>query len=68
LREKKFQFFLYGEKEDFEKYFLNLEYAALSFPILNNYSTERRQPYPQATVLYSLLQIFLLHSNPCCSC
>jgi hypothetical protein len=42
--------FLYGKKEDFEKYSLNLEYAKLNFPILNNYSAKKRQPCPWATV------------------
>jgi hypothetical protein len=37
---------LHGEKEDFEEYSLNLEYAELSFPILNNYLAERPQPCP----------------------
>jgi hypothetical protein len=34
--------FLYGEKENFEEYFLNLAYAELSFSILNNYLAEKR--------------------------
>jgi hypothetical protein len=42
FEKKNFNFFLHGEKKDFEEYSLNLEYAKLSFPILNNYSIERR--------------------------
>jgi hypothetical protein len=45
-----FFFFLHGEKENFEEYSLILEYAELSFPILNNYLAEKRQPCPRATV------------------
>jgi hypothetical protein len=33
--------FLHGEKENFEEYSLILEYAELSFPILNNYLAEK---------------------------
>jgi hypothetical protein len=36
---------LHGEKENFEEYSLTL-----SFPILNNYLAEKRQPWPQAMV------------------
>jgi hypothetical protein len=43
-------FFLQGEKENFEEYSLILEYDELSFPILNNYSAEKCQPYPRAMV------------------
>jgi hypothetical protein len=42
--------FLYGKKETFEEYSLILEYAELSFPILNNYLAEKRQPCPRAMV------------------
>jgi hypothetical protein len=51
FEEKVFQIFLHGEKEDFEKYSLNLEYVELNFPILNNYSTEKCQSCPRATVV-----------------
>jgi hypothetical protein len=37
---------LHGEKENFEGYSLILEYAELSFPILNNYLAKKRRPYP----------------------
>jgi hypothetical protein len=37
LRKKSFQIFFHGGKEDFEEYLLNLEYAELSFLILNNF-------------------------------
>jgi hypothetical protein len=40
------------EKKNFEKYSLILEYAQLSFPILNNYSAKKHRPYPQATVIH----------------
>jgi hypothetical protein len=46
-------FFSHGEKENFEEYSLILEYAELSFPILNNYSAKKRRPYPRATVVGS---------------
>jgi hypothetical protein len=42
---------LHGEKEDFEEYSINLKYAKLNFPILDNYSAEKHQPYLQATIL-----------------
>ena len=42
--------FAHGEKENLGDYSLILEYAELSFPILNNYSTKKRQPCPRATV------------------
>jgi hypothetical protein len=42
--------FLHGEKENFEEYSLILEFAELSFPILNNYSIEMCRPCPRATV------------------
>jgi ribosomal protein RSM22 (predicted rRNA methylase) len=41
---------LHGEKENFKEYSLNLKYAELSFPILNNYSAEMCQPCPHATI------------------
>jgi hypothetical protein len=52
---------LYSEKENFEEYPLNLEYAELSFPILNNYLVERRRPCPRAMVYKVLnhVEIFL---------
>jgi hypothetical protein len=43
---------LHGEKENFEEYFLILEYAKLSFPILNNYLAEKCRPYFWAMVLH----------------
>jgi hypothetical protein len=42
--------FLHGEKENFEEYSLILEFAELSFPILNNYLAKMRRPCPRATV------------------
>jgi hypothetical protein len=42
--------FLHIEKENFEEYSLNLESAEFSFPILNNYSAEKRRPCPRATI------------------
>jgi hypothetical protein len=42
--------FLHGEKENFEEYSLILEFAELSFPILNNYLAEMCRPCPRATV------------------
>jgi hypothetical protein len=53
LRKLFFQnlFFSHGEKENFEEYSLILEYAELSFPTLNNYSTEKRRPCPRAMVV-----------------
>jgi hypothetical protein len=47
--------FLHGEKENFEKYSLILEFAELSFPSLNNYSAEMRRPYPRATIYASFI-------------
>jgi hypothetical protein len=43
--------FLYSEKENFEEYSLNLEFAKFSFPILNNYLVEKRRPCPRAIVM-----------------
>jgi hypothetical protein len=43
--------FLDGEKKNSEEYSLILEFAELSFPILNNYSAEMRRPCPRATVI-----------------
>jgi hypothetical protein len=37
---------LHGEKENFEEYSLNLEYAKLPFPILNHYLVEKHWPCP----------------------
>jgi predicted patatin/cPLA2 family phospholipase len=38
---------LHGEKEDFVEYFLNLEYAKFTFPILKNYLAKKYQSYPR---------------------
>jgi hypothetical protein len=57
--------FLCGEKENFEEYSLILEYAELSFPILNNYSAEKHRPCPRAKksfVIISYSQSKKLHS------
>jgi hypothetical protein len=43
--------FLQGDKENFEEYLLILEYAKLSFPILNNYLGEKHESYSQAMVV-----------------
>jgi hypothetical protein len=50
FEKKNFQFFLYGEKDNFEKYFLNLASVKLSFPILINYSVGRCWTCPRTTV------------------
>jgi hypothetical protein len=42
--------FLHGQKENFEENFIILEYAELSFSILNNYSAKKNRPCPPATV------------------
>jgi hypothetical protein len=42
--------FLHGKKEKFEEYSLFLESAELSFAILINYSAEKNQTCPRATV------------------
>jgi hypothetical protein len=54
------QVFLHGEKENFEEYSLILEFAELSFPILNNYSAEMRQPCPRATVFEVFIAVIIL--------
>jgi hypothetical protein len=45
FEETNFQFFLQGEKENFEEYSPNLAYAELSFPTLINYSAGRCRTY-----------------------
>jgi hypothetical protein len=45
---------LYGEKENFEEYSLNLESAELSFPTLINYSAGKCRTYPQTMVVFGL--------------
>jgi hypothetical protein len=50
LTNKIFNFFLHGEKENYIEYSLNLEYAKLNFPILNNYLAEKCRLCPRATV------------------
>jgi hypothetical protein len=46
-----FKFFLYGKKENFEEYSLNLAFAKLSFPTLINYSVGRCRTCPRPTVV-----------------
>jgi hypothetical protein len=48
FEKKYFQFFLYGEKDNCEEYFLNLAYVKLNFLILINYSASK---CPQTTVM-----------------
>jgi hypothetical protein len=53
--------FLHGEKENFEKYSLFLESAELTFAILINYSAEKNQTCPRATVFSGLfLRVYFL--------
>jgi hypothetical protein len=61
LRKRNFQIYIFCtvKKEDFEEYFLNLEYAKLSFPILNNYLTKKRRPCSRATVMLWLRFLLL---------
>jgi hypothetical protein len=53
--------FLHGEKENFEVYYLILEYAELSFLFKNNYPTEKRRPCPQAIVCAIKNMFFSCH-------
>jgi hypothetical protein len=53
---------LFGEKEDFGEYSLNLEHAKLSFPILNDYLVERHRPCPRAMV-HQITMFAMIHNN-----
>ena len=41
---------LYGKKENFGKYFPNLEYVKFTSPTLINYSVAKYQTFPGTTV------------------